>query len=120
MSRIVIFTSNTSWFLYNFRHQTIQRFVEAGDKVVCLAPEDEFSYRLSDELGAEFLSIPLEGKSVGVLKELRSIFFIWRIIKRLAPTIVFNSTVKMNIYGGIACRLLGTPFANNISGLGTA
>ena len=120
MSRIVIFTSNTSWFLYNFRRQTIQRFVEAGDKVICLAPEDEFSHRLGDELGAEFLSIPLEGKSVGVLKELRSIFFIWRTIKRLAPTIVFNSTVKMNIYGGIACRLLGIPFANNISGLGTA
>lgn len=120
MSSTVVFTSNTSWFLYNFRRRTIQKFVEKGYSVVCLAPEDGFSHRLGNELGANFISIPLEGKSVGVLKELRTIVFIWRILKRLAPVIVFNSTVKLNIYGGIACRLLNIPFANNISGLGTA
>ena len=120
LRKSLVFTSNTSWFLYNFRRKTIREFIDAGHRVVCLAPRDEFSVRLSNELGAEFSAIPLDGKSVGVLRELKSILFIWRTLKKLAPDIVFNSTVKMNIYGGIACRSLGIPFANNISGLGTA
>ena len=32
----------------------------------------------------------------------------------------FNITIKPNIYGGIACRLLKTPYISNITGLGTA
>ncbi|WP_280564781.1 glycosyltransferase family 4 protein [Chromohalobacter sp. 48-RD10] len=116
----VVFTSNTSWFLYNFRRKTIRGFVDAGHRVVCLSPHDDYSRRLGDELGAEFFSIPLDGKGVGIWKELKSLFFIFRAIRRLSPDIVFNSTIKMNVYIGITCKTLGIPFANNVSGLGTA
>src|SRR5690554_2423424 len=102
LSKVIVFTSNTSWFLYNFRRKTIREFVDAGHRVICLAPLDEFSTLLSDELGAEFSAIPLDGKSVGALRELKSIASIWHTLKKLAPDIVFNSTVKMNIYGGIS------------------
>lgn len=46
--------------------------------------------------------------------------FIWQTFRRYKPVFVFNFTVKLNLYGGLACRLLRVPFANNISGLGTA
>lgn len=120
VAKTVVFTSNTSWFLYNFRYQTIRKFVDSGHRVICLAPLDQFSSRLTGELGAEFFAIPLDGKNIGIFKELKSLVFIWRTLKKLNPDVVFNSTVKMNIYGGIACRSLGVRFANNISGLGTA
>lgn len=116
----VVFSSNTSWFLYNFRFRVIREVVEDGNRVICLAPEDDFSNRLVSELGVEFFQIPLEGKSVGFIKELKSFLFIYLVIRRLSPEIVFNSTVKMNIYVGLACRILGIPFVNNVSGLGTS
>ena len=81
---------------------------------------DDFSVRLVSELGAEHLPLPLDGKSVGPIRELRSLVFIGRTVRRLKPAYVFNFTVKMNIYGGLVCALNRVPFANNISGLGTA
>ncbi len=116
----VFLTSNTSWYLYNFRKNTIFALKERGYRVVCLSPTDDFSHRLVDELGAEHIALPLEGKSTGLVRELRSLQFIWRCLRRYRPDFVFNFTVKMNIYCGLVCGFLRIPFANNISGLGTA
>ena len=46
--------------------------------------------------------------------------FIWRTMRQFRPDFVFNFTVKMNIYAGLVCSTMKIPFANNISGLGTA
>ena len=117
---VVFLTSNTSWYLYNFRRSTITALREQGNQVVCLSPLDGFSQRLADELGAEHIALPLDGKSTGAVQELRSLRFIWSVMRRYRPEFVFNFTVKMNIYCGLVCALQKIPFANNISGLGTA
>lgn len=41
-------------------------------------------------------------------------------IRRLRPEVVLTYTIKPNVYGGMACRLLGMPYIANITGLGTA
>jgi glycosyltransferase involved in cell wall biosynthesis len=117
---IVFLTSNTSWYLYNFRASTIRALREQGHRVICLSPPDDFSQRLVEELGAEHIALPLDGKSTGALQELQSLRFIWAVMRRSRPDFVFNFTVKMNIYCGLVCALQKIPFANNISGLGTA
>jgi glycosyltransferase involved in cell wall biosynthesis len=116
----VFLTSNTSWYLYNFRNSTIRALQDKGYKVVCLSPEDDFSQRLENELGAEHEALPMVGKSTGLVQELRSLLFIWQTFRRYKPVFVFNFTIKLNLYGGLACTVLRVPFANNISGLGTA
>lgn len=87
--------------------------------MVCLSPQDNYSERLA-EMGAEHIALPLDGKSTGILQELRSFRFIWQFMRRHNPDFAFNFTVKMNIYSGLVCALLQIHFANNISGLGTA
>ena len=116
----VFLTSNTSWYLYNFRKSTIRALQGQGYKVVCLSPQDDFSQRLEDELEADHVALPMVGKSTGLLQELRSLLFIWQTFRRYRPVFVFNFTIKLNLYGGLACTVLRVPFANNISGLGTA
>ncbi|RJG17424.1 glycosyltransferase family 1 protein [Alcanivorax profundi] len=116
----IVMTSNTSWYLYNFRKQTIRAIQERGFSVVCLSPLDDFSVRLESELGVTHIALPMEGKSTRIVQELRSLLFIFRTFRRYRPLFVFNFTIKLNLYGGLACTLLRLPFANNISGLGTA
>lgn len=120
MSRLVVLTSNTSWYLYNFRRSTILALVGRGFEVVCLSPRDDYSSRLVEELDVWHIPLPLDGKGTGALQEFRSLVFILRTLRAYRPDFVFNFTVKMNIYAGLVCALLKTPFANNISGLGTA
>jgi len=118
-NKLVLLTSNTSWYLYNFRKSTICSLIEAGYKPVCLAPYDDYSERLV-ELGAEFIDVGMEGKSTNPFKELFVIFSIMKILKRYKPEFVFNFTIKMNIYVGLCSCLLNIPYSNNVSGLGTA
>jgi len=41
-------------------------------------------------------------------------------MKKIKPDMVLTYTIKPNVYGGIACRLLKMPYIANITGLGTA
>ena len=116
----VVLSSNTSWYLFNFRSSTIRRLIDEGHKVVCLSPDDPYSKRLESELGAEHRSLGLEGKSTSLVAELRSLIHTWRVLWQEAPDMVFNFTVKMNVYCGLVCAIRSIPFANNVSGLGTA
>ncbi|SHM25671.1 glycosyltransferase family 4 protein [Vreelandella subglaciescola] len=116
----VVLVSNTSWYLYNFRRGTIAALREAGYRVVALAPQDDYSARLVEELGIEHMPLPMEGKSTRLLGEGKSLLALAATLRRLKPGFVFNFTVKANIYSGLACRVLSIPYANNVSGLGTA
>lgn len=116
----IVLVSNTSWYLYNFRRGTLRALVEAGFRVIGLAPPDAYASRLVDELGIEHVALGLEGKGTRLLGEGRSLLALAATLRRLRPNFVFNFTVKANIYSGLACRALGIPYANNVSGLGTA
>ncbi|GGX80305.1 glycosyl transferase [Litchfieldella qijiaojingensis] len=87
---------------------------------MALAPEDAHSNRLVEELGIEYVPLPLDGKSIQLLGEARSFLALMNTLHRLTPLFVFNFTVKANIYSGLVCQLLRIPYANNVSGLGTA
>lgn len=116
----VVLVSNTSWYLYNFRRGTIVALRDSGYRVVALAPVDDYSHRLLEELGIEHMALPMEGKSTRLVGEGKSLLALANTLRRLKPAFVFNFTVKANIYSGLACRALGIPYANNVSGLGTA
>jgi len=117
-NKTVVLTSNTSWYLYNFRKNTITALVQLGYNVICLAPKDGYSAKLV-ELGSQFIAVPLEGKSINPFAELKVLAFIYRQVKEIKPYFVFNFTIKMNLYFGIVCRVLSVPYANNVTGLGT-
>lgn len=117
-TNVILFSSNTSLFLFNFCLGIIKTMLNSGYRVYCLAPRDDSSHKL-EELGVTYIEISLEGKSINPLRELKSLLAITKTIVRLKPSYVFNFTIKMNLYAGLVCRFVGIPYANNISGLGT-
>lgn len=118
MSSLVVLTANTAWYLFNFRQGTIERLLADGYRVSCIAPMDEYVDRLKN-LGVSFHEIKVDGKNTGLVQEIKSQLAIFRLVRKLKPDFVFNFTIKMNLYVGLSCFLLGIGFANNVSGLGT-
>lgn len=119
-TRTIAFVGNTSWFLHKFCGGPIKALRERGASVVCIAPVDDSSAKLTEELGAEHIHLDLDFDGFSPLRELRSFAQLLRIVSKHRPDFVFNFTIKPNIYSGIACRLLRLPYANNITGLGMA
>ncbi|MDK9737721.1 glycosyltransferase family 4 protein [Vibrio sp. D404a] len=116
----VVLSANTSWYLYNFRSSTINAFQKNGFKVVCLSPVDGYSQKLVDELGCEWFHLEMDNKGSNPIKDLALVYRLFWFYRKVKPVVVFNFTIKNNIYGTWASRLNGVKAINNVSGLGTA
>lgn len=118
--KTVTLSSNTSWYLFNFRAFTIRRLISDGYRVVCLSPHDEYSRKLVDELGAEWLPLPMDNMGSNPLIDMALVARLWRHYHTLKPVAAFHFTIKNNVYGTWAATLARVPAINTVSGLGTA
>ncbi|MFA0560642.1 glycosyltransferase [Vibrio breoganii] len=110
-------SSNTSWYIYNFRKNTILALIEQGYQVIAIAPEDEYSAKLS-ELGCEFIHINIDQGGTNPVKDIKSFLDFYRIYKNKNIDVTLNFTPKNNIYSTLAAHFNGTKSINNIAGLG--
>ncbi|EOB7509519.1 glycosyltransferase family 4 protein [Providencia stuartii] len=115
---MIAITANTSWYLYNFRQNTIKSLINSGYKVLAIAPKDDYSVRL-ENLGCLFVDLPIDQGGKNPLKDLFTLLNFYRIFKKYSIKCVLNFTPKNNIYGTLAASLLNIKTINNIAGLGT-
>ena len=113
----IVIVVNSSWNLLNFRSGLIRALVAEGYEVVAVAPDDAYSACLS-ELGCRFVALPMDNQGTHPLHDLLLTFRFWLLLRRERPNVLLAYTVKPNIYGSLAARLLGIPVVNNIAGLG--
>jgi glycosyltransferase involved in cell wall biosynthesis len=114
----IVLCANSSWYIYNFRKNTVKAFKKEGHQVFVVAPRDQYS-KYFTAWGAEYFEFNLDPRSTNPLKEIRAIFSLLFIYLYVKPNYVMNFTPKMNIYSTLTSVLLGTKVVNNISGLGT-
>jgi glycosyltransferase involved in cell wall biosynthesis len=119
-ARTICLSSNTSWYLYNFRGSTLRRLRAEGFRVVCIAPEDDYSQKLVADLNCEWLPLRMSNQGSNPFRDAALIYQFYHYYRRLRPAAVLHFTIKNNVYGTWAARLLGIPAINNVSGLGTA
>ena len=113
----VVLCANSSWYIYNFRKNTIKAFTEEGHQVFVVAPRDEYSKHFAG-LGAEYYNFNLDPRGTNPFKEVMVIGALFFVYLRVMPNIVMNFTPKMNIYSTFPSVFVGAKVVNNISGLG--
>jgi glycosyltransferase involved in cell wall biosynthesis len=115
----IVISVNAAWNLVNFRQSLLRGLVDAGYRVVAIAPPDGREGELA-ALGVDFVPISIDGRGVSPLADARLLLAYLAILRRLRPSAYLGYTIKPNVYGGMACRMLGIPRIANIAGLGTA
>ncbi|WP_133623305.1 glycosyltransferase family 4 protein [Erwinia sp. LJJL01] len=113
----VAITANTSWYIYNFRKNTIKALLNSDYKVVILSPSDEYSDKLI-ELGCDHFNIMIDKGGTNPVKDLLTFYFFYTLYRRLGVSVVLNFTPKNNIYSTLAAKLNKIKVINNIAGLG--
>lgn len=114
----IVISANTSWYIYNFRRNTISSLLENGYQVIVVAPKDEYSDKIID-LGACFKDINIQRDGTNPIKDLFTCINFYFLYKEISPNLVLNFTPKNNIYSTISAKLLRIKVINNIAGLGT-
>ena len=110
---------NSAWAAFNFRSNLAASFENAGHEVIIIIPFDgKYSKKLQGKFECHDFYINAMGLSL--FEEIKTLISLLNVLKKIKPDIVCNFTIKPNIYGAIAAKILGIPNINNITGLGTA
>jgi glycosyltransferase involved in cell wall biosynthesis len=109
---------NTSWNIYNFRLGLVKYLKAQGHELYFLAPKDQYTEKIIPE-GDGYFELKMQNTGSNPIKDLSLVYQFLKIYRELKPDIILNYTIKPNIYGSLAGRILGIPLINNVSGLGT-
>ncbi len=113
----IILVSNTSWYLYNFRLSVIRLLQQQNFKIICIANYDEYSERLIKE-GVIFIQSSLANKGINPFQDINYFRFLLKHYKKTRPCFIFHYTIKPNIYGSLAARLVNLKSIAIVSGAG--
>lgn len=112
----IVLTSNTSWYLWNFRRRLAEELDGRGFQVVFVAPEDDYSCRLREQ--GRFCAISMNRKGKNPVRELITMRQIARLLDEEKPDIVLSWTPKLNLYCSLLSRSRSLQVIPNVAGLG--
>lgn len=118
MNERVVILSNVSAGLINFRRELLEELTSKYEVIVIAS--DNGGRTVIENLGCQFIDFTIERHGVNPIKEAKLVKNYISLIKKMRPFVVLTYTIKPNIYGGIACRMLNIPFIPNVTGLGDA
>lgn len=110
---------NVDTTVYNVRKEIMSAFLNHGYEVYISAPIGERTNDLID-MGFICCDIKFDRHNTNPFKDIKLLCNYLNLFKKVQPDIVLTYTIKPNIYGSLAARILGIPTVTNITGLGTA
>lgn len=110
---------NHAFVIYNFRKELIQQLLKDGYEVYLSMPYDNDKVPKMIKWGCKFIETNVDRRGMNPINDLKLVRQYLKIIKRYSPDIVLTYTIKPNLYGGIVCSILNTPYLTNITGLGS-
>lgn len=116
----VLLLANDSPSFYSFRLELIQELLNSKQYEVYISLPYGKEVELLVDLGCRFIDTKVSRKSTNPFTDLLLCKRYISIIRQYRPDIVLTFTIKPNIYGAMACRILRVPCITNITGLGSA
>ena len=115
----VLILANSSWNIVNFRTELVNSLIDEGYRVHACCPRDDSTDELQ-KLGVNFIGVKIARGGVNPFYEVILLVRYILLFLKIRPDFVLSFTIKPNIYGGIACRILGLKCIQNITGLGSS
>lgn len=110
---------NEALFFTTHRMPVAVAAAKLGYEVHVAAPYEEASVDKIKAQGFAYHDIPLERGGLNPLGELKLIWHLFGLVRRLRPDLVHHVAMKPVTYGGLATRLLGVPaVVHAVTGLG--
>ncbi len=105
MKILVISPKNKT--VYNFRGDLIKAMIANGHEVHVIGPTKDFMDEIMGLGIKSFIELPFVKDNVSVKGDLKYCIQVTKIVKEVAPDVVFAYNIKPNIYGSIAAARAG-------------
>ena len=114
----IVICSNYAWTIYTFRLPLIRELERKGYCIYILTQRDNYTKYVKREFKNCF-NLYLDRSGFNPFHDITTCIHIIIYLLLIKPNALLTFTIKPNIYGGFAARLLGVPHFPNITGLGT-
>lgn len=112
----IIFCDNSLRNLLNFRGDIIHYYATIGYNITLIAPLD---YNFENNCqNIHYLPIEMESTGMKPVADLKYFFQLLNIYRKIQPNIIFHYTIKPNIYGSFAAKILNKKSIAMVAGLG--
>ena len=118
MNGKIVVLANSSSGLYGFRKELLTAILEKNTVHASIPNNGNFEELA--QLGCRIIETQIDRRGINPATDLKLFARYVKMLRQYKPDLVITYTIKPNVYGGLACRLLGIPYAANITGLGTA
>lgn len=115
----ILVLSNDANGMYLFRKEVLLAFRDKGYETVVSLPSDQYCEKIQ-ALGFRIIPTELDRRGSNPVHDLKLFLGYIKLLRDEKPDIVLTYTIKPNLYGGAACRIIRIPYLINITGLGTA
>lgn len=105
--------------IYNHRLELIRQLILLNYSISVVAPFSGEEQNLI-KMGVKCIDIKLETRGKNPIHDFLLLYNLIRIFKKEKPDTVLTFYTKTNIYGGLAARICGIPYIENITGVGSA
>ena len=97
---------NTSWNIYNFRLRLLRCLQREGYRVVAIAPRDRYSKEI-EQAGFEYHQIDINNMGTNPFEDFVLTAKLVRLYRKIRPDLLLHYTIKPNLYGNYAAKLVG-------------
>lgn len=122
--KILILCNNASG-LAIFRGMLVEELIKSGCLLYAVVPQTQDKSELQAEnrlkkAGCTLKKMPIDRRGINPFKDFRLFLRYLKYISSVNPDKIITYTIKPNIYGGLASRILHKKYYTNITGMGTA
>ena len=116
----ILLADNSHFALWHFRGGLIRRLLDIGHEVTLVTPPPEDGDPSGRKSQCRHIHLPFSRHATSPLANAMLLFRYLALLRRERPDVFIGYTIKPNIFGSLACRLLGIPTINVIPGRGRA
>jgi glycosyltransferase involved in cell wall biosynthesis len=120
MKKKLLFLVSHASFFISHRLQLAKAAKKNGYEVIIVFGEIDVDIKIIKEIDINYFCIPIQRGGTNFFQDLKSLYLIWSIFKKIKPDIVHLVTIKPYLYGGIIARIVKIPcVVSAISGMGS-
>lgn len=120
MSKILILANHYNT-LRIFRRELIKELVQDGNEViVSIPPADHENITILESYGCKVITTSMDRRGTNPLADIVLTFRYFMLLRTIAPDKIITYTIKPNIFGSIACKIVSKEYFINVTGLGSA
>lgn len=116
--KLIALLTNNDDDIYCFRKELIEALVKNNYDMLISCPDGP-KFELMKYIPYIYDNPVIDRRGTNVVADFKLLCHYYQLFNKYKPDVVLTYTAKPNVYGSFAAKLLGIPYINNVTGLGS-